>query len=93
MESHSNVELIFATVLDEIFVGANTAGFQCLRAELFIFVRHEMNAERKFLNERLLSAQIENTNFWVWDTTTEARFWIGLVFTITVAKNEIKEVD
>lgn len=71
MKSHSNVELIFATVLNKIFVSANTSGFQSFRAQLFIFVRHKMNAQWEFLDESLLAAQIKDTNLGIRNTTTE----------------------
>jgi hypothetical protein len=86
MESHSNVELIFTAEFHKVFVTADTSGFQCLRTELFIFIGNEMNAKWKFLDECFLSAQIKDTDFRVWNTTTETRFWVRLVLTITVAE-------
>ena len=88
MKSHSNVELILATELNKIFVSANATSFKCLRAQLLIFIGHEMNAEWKFFHEGLLSSQVIDTNFGVWNTTAKARFWVRLVLTITVAIRE-----
>lgn len=44
MKSHADVELVLTAELDQVLVGADTAGFQRLRAELFILVRHEVDA-------------------------------------------------
>lgn len=92
MKSHPNVELIFATEFNKIFVSANAACFQSFRAQLLIFIRHEMNTKRKFFHECLLSAQVIDTNLRVWNTTTEARFWVRLVLTITVATKRDSDV-
>lgn len=71
MQSHSDVELIFTAELHQVLVAANAASFQSFGAELFIFIRHEMNAEWEILDEGSLSAQIKDTNLGVWHTTTE----------------------
>jgi hypothetical protein len=95
MESHPNVELVLATEFHQIFVCANSSGLQCLGAELFILIRNEMNAQREVIDERLLSAQIKDTNLCVWHTTAETRFGVRLIFAIAVAvrrKDSIKFV-
>jgi len=84
MQSHSDVELILAAEFDQVLVAANAACFQGLRAELFIFIRNEMNAQGKFIDVGLLSAQIEDTDLCVWNTAAEARFRVRLIFAITI---------
>ena len=37
-----------------------------------------MDAERELVDVRTLSAKIENTNLWVWDTTVESRLRVWL---------------
>lgn len=86
MQSHSDVELILAAVLDQVFVAANATSFQCFGAELFIFIRHEMNAQWEVIDESLLATQIEDTNLGIGNTSTEARLRIRLVFTVAIAK-------
>jgi hypothetical protein len=84
MQSHSDVELIFSAELHQVFVAANAASFQGFGAELFIFIGHEMNAEWEVVDFGLLSAQIEDTNLGVGDTTTETRFRVRLVFAVAI---------
>lgn len=84
MQSHSDVELIFAAELHQVLVAANAASFQSFRAELFIFVRHEMDAEGEVLDESLLSAQVEDADLGVWNTTTETRFRVRLIFAVAI---------
>jgi hypothetical protein len=90
MQSHSDVELIFSAELHQVLVAANTASFQSFGAELFIFIRHEMNAEWEVIDVSPLSAQIENANLGVWNTTAETRFGVWFVFTVAVAKRRKK---
>lgn len=61
-----------------ILVGADTGGFESFRRELFVFVRNHVDTEGKFVYIGTLSAQIEDANFGVRDTTVETRFWVGL---------------
>lgn len=86
MQSHPNVELIFAAEFHQVFVAANTTGFQSFRAQLFIFIRDEMNAQWEVIDESSLSAQVENTDLGIWNTTTETRLRVRLVFTVAIAK-------
>lgn len=87
METHSDVELILAAELDQVFVAANATGFQCLRAQLFIFIGHEMDAQWKIFDESLLAAQVKDANLWVWHTTAETRLWVRLVLTVSITAN------
>jgi hypothetical protein len=45
MQTHSDVELVLAAVLDEVLVAANAASLKGLGGQLFILVGHEMHAE------------------------------------------------
>lgn len=71
MDTHTDVELILTAVLDQVFVAANTACFQGFRTQLFIFVGHQVNAQWEVFYGSLLSAQIEDTDLWIWNTTAE----------------------
>lgn len=86
MQSHSDVELIFAAILHQVLVAANATGFQSFRAELFVFIGHEMNAQWEIIDESLLSAQIENANLGIRNTATEARLRVRLVFTVAITE-------
>jgi hypothetical protein len=59
-------------------VGANTGSLQSLRAQLFIFVGDQVDAEGKLVNVRTLSAKIEDSDLRIGDTTVEAGLGIGL---------------
>lgn len=93
MQSHSDVELILAAVLDQVFVAANSAGLQSFRAELFIFIRHEMNAQWEVVDEGSLATQVEDADFRVGNTTTEARLRVRLVFTVAITKTRKITLD
>lgn len=94
MNSHADVELIFSAELHQVLVAANATSFQSFSAQLFKFIGHEMNAEWEVIDESSLSAQIEDTNLGVWNTSTETRFRIRLVFTVAIAikRNEQSSV-
>lgn len=87
MESHPNVELIFAGVLHHVLVGANTSCLEGLGAQLLVLIGHQVHAQREVLDGRLLLAQIEDADLWVWHTTAEPRLWVRLVFAVTVTVN------
>lgn len=91
MKAHPNVELILATVFDQVLVAANTSGFECFWTQLFIFIGNQMNAKWEIMYGCLLSAQIENTDFSVWHTTTETWFWIRFVFAVAIAEKNRKK--
>lgn len=55
-----------------ILVGADTGSFECLRRKLLVLVRHHMDAQRELIHIGTLATQIEDTDFWVGDTTVEA---------------------
>jgi hypothetical protein len=84
MNSHSDVELIFAAELHQILVAANASSFQSFSAELFQLIRHEMNAEWEVIDEGSFAAQIEDADLCVWNTSTETRFRVRLVFTVAI---------
>lgn len=86
MQSHTDVELILAAELHQVFVAANATGFQRFGAQLFILIGHEMNAQGKVIDESSLSSQIENANLGVWNTTTETRLRVRLVFAVAITK-------
>ena len=59
-------------------VGGDTGGFKRLRAQLFIFVRDEVNAEGELVDVRTLTAQVEDTDLRIGHTTVEARLGVRL---------------
>ena len=59
-------------------VGADTGGFESLRAQLFVLVRDEVDAEREVIDTGTLTAKIEDANLGVWYTTVEARLGVRL---------------
>lgn len=83
------MELVFAAILDQVFVAADTAGFQGLRAELFVLVGNEMDAEGEVVNCRSLFAQVKDADLRVWDSTTEPGLGVRLVLAVPVTKRRI----
>ncbi len=78
MTSYSQMEGIFATDLGQILVCTDTSSFKGFRGELFVFVGNEVDAEREFIDTRLLTSQIEDPNLsresvWVHERTGERR--------------------
>jgi len=81
----AKVETLLAAVLDEVLVGANTGGLESLGAQLLILVGDEVDAEREVIDIGTLSAQIEDSNLGVGDTTVESGLGIRLVLAVSVA--------
>ena len=78
------METFLSGLLDEVFVGANTGGFESLRAQLFVLIGDHVNAEREAIDVRLLSAEIEDTDLGVGYTTVEPGLGIRLNETLSV---------
>jgi len=85
MSADTKVETVLSGDLDEILVGANTSRFEGLRAQLFVLVGDEMNAERELINTSALPAEIKDTDLRVRHTTVETGLWVRLVFAVAVA--------
>lgn len=81
----TEVETLLTGVLDEVLVGANTGGLEGLGAQLLILVGDEVDAEREVVDVGALSAQIEDADLGVGDTTVEPRLGIRLVLAVSVA--------
>jgi hypothetical protein len=88
MQTHSDVELVLAAVLDEVLVAANAASLKGLGGQLFILVGHEMHAEGEVFDMSPLSAQIVNSDLGVGDTTTETTLGVWLVLAVAVTEDE-----
>ena len=85
MDSHSDVETILATVLDEVLVAANTSSLQSLGGKLLKFVRDQMDAQRKLIDSSLLTSEVKDPDLGIWDTTIESALGIGLVLAVAIA--------
>lgn len=46
-------------------VGANPSSFQCLRAQLFIFVGNHVYAERELVDICTLTTKIKDSDLWI----------------------------
>ena len=85
MDSHSDVETILSTVLDEVFVAADTSSLQSLRGQLLQLVGHQVNGEGEFVDSGLLTSKIKDPDFGIGDTTIEPTLWVGFVFAVAIA--------
>jgi len=65
-------------VLYQVSVGADTGGLESLGAQLLILVGDQVDAERKFIDVGALSAQVEDADLGVGDTTVEPGLRIRL---------------
>jgi hypothetical protein len=74
----TQVETLLSGVLDEVLVGANTGGLEGLGAQLLILVGDEVDAEREVVDVGTLTAEIEDADLGVGDTTVEARLGVRL---------------
>ena len=85
MDSHSDVETILTTVLDEVFVAADTSSLQSLRGQLLQLVGHQVNGEGEFVDSGLLTSKIKDPDLRVGDTTVKSALGIGLVLAVAIA--------
>lgn len=88
VQTHTDVELILAAELDQVLVAANTSGFQGFRAQLFVLIRYQMDAQWEVLDVGLLATEIEDTDLRIWDTTAEPGLGVRLVLTVAITGNE-----
>ena len=85
MDSHSDVETVLATILDEVLVTANTSSLQSLGGKLLKFVRDQVDAQRKLINSSLLTSEVKDPDLGIWDTAIESALGIGLVLAVAIA--------
>lgn len=65
-------------------VRTDSGGFKGFSTQLFIFIWHHVNAQRKIVNGRFLTAEIKDSDFRIWYTTAEARLGVRLILAIAV---------
>lgn len=78
--------LRYYMLLGTCLVSANTTSFQRFGRQLLVLIGNQVNAEGEVFYASLLPAQIENPDLGIWDTSTETRLGVWLVFAIPVAK-------
>lgn len=78
VSADAQVESLLSGNLDEVLVGANTGGLESLGTQLLILVGDEVDAEREVIDGSALSAEIEDANLGVGDTTVEPRLRVRL---------------
>jgi hypothetical protein len=78
--SKHNPAIIVIRVMAEVYslVCANTGSLERLGTQLLQLIGNQVDAERELVNVRTLSAEIEDTDLWVWDTTVESGLRIRL---------------
>ena len=76
----------------DILVGTDTGSFKSFRRQLFVLVRHHMDAQRELIHIGTFAAQIENANFWIGDTTVEAwfRIWLDWIAQLTSRASDMR---
>lgn len=93
MHTHTDVEGVLSAMLHKVLVAANAAGLQSLRAQLFQLVRHQVHAQREVLDGRALTAQIEDADLGIRDTTAEPRLRVRLVFAIPITVRKTQTIS
>jgi hypothetical protein len=78
VSADTQMETILSSELDQVFVGANTGGFESLGAQLLVLVGDEMDAQRELIDGRTLPAKIEDSDLRVGNTTVEPGLGIRL---------------
>jgi hypothetical protein len=78
------METFLSGNLDQVLVRTNTGGLESFGTQLLILVGNQVDAKRKLVDVRTLSAEIEDTDLWVRYTTVESGLWVRLVFAVTV---------
>ena len=66
-------------------VTTDTGSLKSFGGQLLVFIRHKMDTEGELIYTSLFTAQIENPDLGIGDTTAEPRFWVRLVLTIAIA--------
>jgi hypothetical protein len=85
VDTDTHVEGITASQLGDVPVGSDTGSFQGFAADLFAFVRDQVDAEREFVGSGLLATQVEDANFGVRDTAAVTALGVRLILAIAIA--------
>jgi len=85
MDTDTHVEGLLARVLRDVLVGSDTGSLQSLAADLLDFVGKQMDTEGELVGGGLLTAQIEDLDLGVGDSTAETRLGVRLVLAVAVA--------
>lgn len=62
VDTDTKVERILSGCLGDVFVGADTGGFECLARQLLVLIGYKMAAEGEVLDRCPLTTQIVNTD-------------------------------
>jgi len=82
MDSHTEMERILADGLDEVLVGADSSSFHSFGRKLFQFIGDHDDVSWEEEDGGLLRSKIVDSDFGVWDTSTES----GLIFLLISMK-------
>jgi len=69
--SHSHVERVFTSKLDEVLVSTDTTCLEGLGGDLLELIRHEVDAQGELVYLRLLTTEVKDADLGIGDTTTE----------------------
>ena len=85
VDSDSHVEVFSTGVGGHVLVASNSSGLESLRGDLLLFVTDQMDASGEFFKLGSFISDVINSQFRVWYTSIESRFWIWFVLTVTIA--------
>ncbi|GMT32331.1 hypothetical protein PFISCL1PPCAC_23628, partial [Pristionchus fissidentatus] len=83
--SDTHVEGVLSAVLDEVLVGANASSLKSLRGEMLTLVGDHVHASGELVNGGSLSAEIEDSDLSIGDSSAETRLGVRLVLDVPVA--------
>ena len=85
VHSDSQVERLFAALLDHVSVGSNTGSLESFRGNLFLFERVEMHGGWEGVVVCSLLSRVVHTDLGVRHTTVKPRFRVWLVLAVAIA--------
>jgi hypothetical protein len=78
MGTDTEMETFLSGNLDQVLVGTNTGSLKSLRAQLLILVGNQVDAQWELIDVCTLSAQVEDSDLGIRDTTVEPRLRVRL---------------
>ena len=85
VDTDTEMERVLSRGLGHVLVGTNTGGFESLGGELLVFIGNEVRAEGEFVDVGTLTAEIEDPDLGIRNTTVVPRLGVRLVFAVAVA--------
>jgi hypothetical protein len=93
VSANADMVRILPCELGQVLVAGNASSFKCFGGQLFLFIGHHVSNKGERVYRSFLSTNIVNTDFWVWNTTAEARLDEGLLVLETITLGWLKDIQ